>query len=962
MSGNFQESSRLMTQLLGDDQISQCLDTRIEPILSLFSDPKNIEITPADNSSTARFVCEWWRPRVMAYEAIKLIDLRSSLEEACMVGFSVKQIVYGEGDQNLPRWDRTPRLDRWPLGGVRYIESMRSWQTNTYNDGTIYIHPEGGAWQVFSPHDHYQCWARGAIRNLATLWLVKKYALRDWSKYATSYGNLLKVLQVPMMASDGQKQSVIDALKDLKAESVIPVPVGREPGTSFDFKVVAPPAGTADVFLKLAQHCDTRVATHLLGQDSTTQMKGGAYNAVEGLIDQVLLGKTRLDMAFVNTVLFPSYFRNTTRLLFGSDRLAPVVRIKTQSLQSAPAPQPPLESQKPIGTKPMPFALSIRTFAEISAEGKRKALCLALDSAFEDRGGIPPRAADMFRELHLAIDSRLVNGDEFDQILAFAFDPDQPRDEFGKFVSAGKAGNERYRKLSDTEHEELARTAQLATGEHKDAADRAMAAIKKNRFGDARWLLEDLRTKGGIPKTENQMFVDEHEARHRGTYDKVSKYMDTPAFELLKEVKRNEWAEQDAAKPRAEDSLRAEWHDPKHADHPTHSTITVERTYPGRGKPDWTQYKQTQVPHAEANTILDAHKGFAAAANKAKVTIYRNGEPIAVKEPLGKLQAVGVGRFVTPKPTPLVTGDPVKALVDKVQAAANAPKAEPAKKTLTEQLDEVQGKIKTDREKRKAERDARIAESKTPEAVAKASEKLEQMRSKPASTEPAPTHYKIDHEKIQQEIDRRNHPDIKRQDMEAHGATTHAELRIVPLHEIERKPVWNQGRIDSIHEGIKSGNTLPPVHLGEKKGGGYEIEDGIHRVNASHEQGFTHVPAIVENWTRKAAARKGAEKKAENNQRVESDIPEHLQSYWNKVKGGFKGTSDQRREQFEEHIQSHKAQVDAHNAEQADKAGKKLEREQAKYYREQAAEVKAKKLLGHDGAPVPFNIEPTEDK
>jgi hypothetical protein len=102
---------------------------------------------------------------------------------------------------------------------------------------------------------------------------------------------------------------------------------------------------------------------------------------------------------------------------------------------------------------------------------------------------------------------------------------------------------------------------------------------------------------------------------------------------------------------------------------------------------------------------------------------------------------------------------------------------------------------------------------------------------------------------------------------------------------------------------------------------------------------------------RSVGARRGAEKKQESNQRVENDIPDHLKSYWNKVKSKFSGTSDRRAEQFAEHVQSHRSEVDRHIADEAERKFGKMERAHLSELRKAPRQI-----IGHDGAPVPFSV------
>lgn len=818
-SGNFSESAKLLHWLVADDQVSNCMETRIEPILTLYSDwRKNVIFEPADNTRAAQFVCDQFQSW-FCETTVTLSTLQSVLEGVNYIGFWPGQLVYGAGISDLPKWDRAPILEPWPISSVKYLQANRTWQTYGLT-GLENIKPEGGKWVVYSPFDHYQCWMHGMVRTLATLWMTKTYALRDWSRYATAYGNLIKLLRVPFSALPQDRDAMLAAIKNINTEAVLPMPVGPDAARSWDLTLLAPPAGTSDVFVKLAQHCDTRIATHLLGQDSSTQMSGGAYNAIEGLMSTVMLGKTRLDISRLNSIFFPQVARSIARVMFGSYLLAPRITINPRSLAKSDT-GPSEESQK---TRPKPPPMSIQDSAALKSEMFHRFVTLAIDSAKDDTDGIPPNAHEMQHALQLAIYDRGVSFADYEAMLCLAFDPDQPRDEFGRFAS--NAAGSRYRKLSDEEHAHIKRTAEHATGEHGAAAKRALEAIKKNRFGDARWILEDLKSRGKAISVEqaemiqgHKTFLDEHEKREpgvalqKGLHSKVG----TNELELYKSHKENQWAEDDARpKPSGDQSLRSEWHSPEHGKHA--DVITSERTYPGQDN-SWTKYKQATVAKgADVPIHLMEH---AQGAPKAKVTIYRNGVATHVKEPGGKLEEIA-------KPAPSIEEMKAKRkLIQdrvnsethdygyaspnsnlnslaprlreieelskkigdhderryrglhesisadyKVKAADSKESADRFASKLAEKYkdDPIASKVVQDvvagkhqyakpavselKQKRRAERDAKIAESKTLEGIAKANAKLDQMRTpamkaavkadmekaQSAKVEPAPIH------------------------------------------------------------------------------------------------------------------------------------------------------------------------------------------------------------------------------
>jgi len=68
----------------------------------------------------------------------------------------------------------------------------------------------------------------------------------------------------------------------------------------------------------------------------------------------------------------------------------------------------------------------------------------------------------------------------------------------------------------------------------------------------------------------------------------------------------------------------------------------------------------------------------------------------------------------------------------------------------------------------------------------------------------------------------------------------------VPISQIELPKVWNEARYKNNFEKIKATGGVPPIFLGyDEATKAYKISDGIHRVHAVKDLGFTHIPAVV---------------------------------------------------------------------------------------------------------------------
>lgn len=69
---------------------------------------------------------------------------------------------------------------------------------------------------------------------------------------------------------------------------------------------------------------------------------------------------------------------------------------------------------------------------------------------------------------------------------------------------------------------------------------------------------------------------------------------------------------------------------------------------------------------------------------------------------------------------------------------------------------------------------------------------------------------------------------------------------MVPISQIELPAPWNSFRLENNKKKIKETGAMPPAMLYfDDSSQTYKISDGIHRINAAKDLGYTHVPAVV---------------------------------------------------------------------------------------------------------------------
>jgi len=92
---------------------------------------------------------------------------------------------------------------------------------------------------------------------------------------------------------------------------------------------------------------------------------------------------------------------------------------------------------------------------------------------------------------------------------------------------------------------------------------------------------------------------------------------------------------------------------------------------------------------------------------------------------------------------------------------------------------------------------------------------------------------------------------------------------------------------------------------------------------------------VVARYLEAKGTSRGWEHRKEQDERAENNIPPEHQLFWRKIKNMFKGTPDQRAEQFMEYLEAHPGENDELLQQHADKGAAKAIREWERKQREQ---------------------------
>jgi phage gp29-like protein len=120
----------------------------------------------------------------------------------------------------------------------------------------------------------------GLIRSLAIPWLFRQFGYRDWGRYNEVHGLPIRGVIEPSEWADEDKQKALVEVARLASESVIRLPQNKD-GQGFDLKLIEATAQTYDSFKLGMEQANASIAIVVLGQNLTSEVKGGAYAAAQ---------------------------------------------------------------------------------------------------------------------------------------------------------------------------------------------------------------------------------------------------------------------------------------------------------------------------------------------------------------------------------------------------------------------------------------------------------------------------------------------------------------------------------------------------------------------------------------------------------------------------------------------------------------------------------------------------------
>jgi phage gp29-like protein len=314
-TGHFARAAQLCDAFGNDDRLKGVLDTRVDALFGL-----QREILPHGSEPAALALNDLWE------EMFPSAELKSFLRWGLLL-----RIAFG-------RWESTERAPGewrfrfrcWDPRWCRWDWATRSFWTLTEDGPEAQITPGRNGWVVYAPDGMQRGWMHGLVRSLGLLYLMRRWAFRDWARRSEVLGQTIKKAIVPANASDEDKRDFLAAVRGIGSESVFRL-AQDENGRGFDLQLLEATPGGEEGFRQLIEKCDECIAVDVLGQNLTTSMKSGGSYAAASVHDRIRVDRLEGDGMSLGPCLREQCAKPWAAANYGDEDLAPSLGWQTNT-------------------------------------------------------------------------------------------------------------------------------------------------------------------------------------------------------------------------------------------------------------------------------------------------------------------------------------------------------------------------------------------------------------------------------------------------------------------------------------------------------------------------------------------------------------------------------------------------------------------------------------------------------
>ena len=279
-TGVFAQSALLAEAMYADDEFPSSLDRAVNTITGA-----EFSLTPTTNEdgepdpaseAQAAALAPLWEYSFPDHEVAKVVRW-----------FLLLGVAIGTIDWESRGGTWTPHLRTLHPEFLWWDEGTKDPQTGrvgvfkyTHRNGNSdIVTPGDGKWVLLS--DGRESWMRCSIRALATTWLVKQFAWRDWQRYNERHGLPIVKAMVPVMADADDRTSFFNSIRSMNSETTALLPTGIPVDGAggnpigYDLELLEAKDQAYGAFRDVIERCDRKIQVHFLGTN-TNELIGTA--------------------------------------------------------------------------------------------------------------------------------------------------------------------------------------------------------------------------------------------------------------------------------------------------------------------------------------------------------------------------------------------------------------------------------------------------------------------------------------------------------------------------------------------------------------------------------------------------------------------------------------------------------------------------------------------------------------
>ncbi|HUB09450.1 MAG TPA: DUF935 family protein [Myxococcales bacterium] len=269
--GRIKPAALLWDEMRTDDRFHSALRKRQTNLLGLPMDFQPADPTPLAKRMAEELKLRWW-------QMFPENSLSQLLDWGNGIGVGFGQLVW---ERSGGEWIQRARV--WHPSNSYYNFLTRRFVLITQNEGMIELDPEDPEWLIYTPYGaDNKFWREALIRSTAVLWLLRKWAQRDWARFSEVHGLPIKKATIPANAEPDEKNDFFTSLKSLSSEGLIKLPMGPDGKPLYNLELLEARSESWEGIQKLKEDTDKCIDIAVLGQNLTTDIGAkGSFGAAK---------------------------------------------------------------------------------------------------------------------------------------------------------------------------------------------------------------------------------------------------------------------------------------------------------------------------------------------------------------------------------------------------------------------------------------------------------------------------------------------------------------------------------------------------------------------------------------------------------------------------------------------------------------------------------------------------------